>query len=149
MNDDSIRRAAAGKQLPADNLVLLNSVRPNITNLILKQYPALTESSLVSRDIVNDARLEYVRTLLTGQLGELTTLDEQVIKSLHEHEIVSEVSDDNEETENSTFGERLSDKIAAFGGSWTFILSFAGSVWKTKLRNSRCGALPGERDCPW
>jgi uncharacterized membrane protein len=27
-----------------------------------------------------------------------------------------------------TFGERLADRIAAFGGSWTFILLFAGAV---------------------
>lgn len=29
---------------------------------------------------------------------------------------------------NLTFGERLSDKIAEFGGSWKFILSFMGMI---------------------
>jgi uncharacterized membrane protein len=28
------------------------------------------------------------------------------------------------EVQNPTFGQRLADKIADFGGSWTFILSF-------------------------
>lgn len=31
-----------------------------------------------------------------------------------------------EEEETLTFGERVADKVAAFGGSWTFILSFGG-----------------------
>jgi uncharacterized membrane protein len=30
--------------------------------------------------------------------------------------------------EGRTFGERLADRIAAFGGSWTFILTFMGAV---------------------
>jgi uncharacterized membrane protein len=30
--------------------------------------------------------------------------------------------------EGRTFGERLADRIAAFGGSWTFILIFMGAV---------------------
>jgi uncharacterized membrane protein len=30
--------------------------------------------------------------------------------------------------ESRSFGERLADRIAAFGGSWTFILTFMGAV---------------------
>lgn len=30
-----------------------------------------------------------------------------------------------EEDERMTFGERIADKVAAFGGSWTFIITFA------------------------
>lgn len=29
-----------------------------------------------------------------------------------------------EEIDNRTFGQRVADKVAAFGGSWTFIISF-------------------------
>ena len=124
MNSDPTLCAATGMHLPSGNLVHLKSMRPNIADIIRKRYPDLPENAFVGRDILNAARLEYVRTLLTGQLGELTALDEVVIKSLHEHEIVSELPEEDEDDENSTFGERLSDKIAAFGGSWTFILSF-------------------------
>jgi uncharacterized membrane protein len=31
-------------------------------------------------------------------------------------------------TKSSSFGERLSDKIAAFGGSWTFIITFLSFI---------------------
>jgi hypothetical protein len=46
-----------------------------------------------------------------------------VIESLHEHEILS--SDISKQFERKlTFGERLSDHIAEFGGSWRFIITF-------------------------
>ena len=44
------------------------------------------------------------------------------------HELISgKVSKDINDThyENSTLGQRTADKIAAFGGSWPFIISFA------------------------
>ncbi len=125
--------AASSKRQASGNPVHLRSIRPNIADIIRQQHPELSDSALIGREIVNAARLEYVRTLLTGQLGELTTLDEDVIKSLHDYEIVSEAPDEEEEDKNATFGERLSDKIAAFGGSWTFILSFAAfmAAWIT------------------
>ncbi len=123
--------AATGKQHPARKLVPLISIRPNVAEVIRKLYPDLSANALVGPDVVNAARLEYVRTLLTGQLGELTKLDEEVIKSLHNHEIVSDLPDEEEEDSSATFGERLSDKIAEFGGSWTFIITFASvmAIW--------------------
>ena len=102
----------------------LVSVRPDVADVIRKLYPDLPEHALVGADVVNAARIEYVRTLLTGQLGELTKLDEEVIESLHKQEIISDLPSEDEEDQTATFGERLSDKIAEFGGSWTFIMAF-------------------------
>ena len=123
--------AATGKQYPVRKLVPLSSIRPNVAEVIRRQYPDLPEHALVGADVVNAARIEYVRSLLTGQLGELSKLDEEVIESLHNHEIVSESPSEDEEDATSTFGERLSDKIAEFGGSWTFIMAFGAfmAVW--------------------
>lgn len=48
--------------------------------------------------------------------------------------------------ESRTFGERVADRIAAFGGSWTFILLFAGAVVLWVLVNTllllRAGGQP-------
>jgi len=37
----------------------------------------------------------------------------------------------DEATENRTFGQKVADKVADFGGSWTFIISFLAfiSIW--------------------
>jgi uncharacterized membrane protein len=38
--------------------------------------------------------------------------------------------------ERSTFGQRLADRVAAFGGSWTFILIFSGMLLAWVVLNS-------------
>ena len=55
--------------------------------------------------------------------GELTELDRQVAKSLEQNEIVSQ-NVEKEYGEERTLGERLSDRLASFGGSWTFLIAF-------------------------
>lgn len=57
------------------------------------------------------------------RFGELSALDHEVIESLQQHEILS--SDISKQFERKlTFGERLSDHIAEFGGSWKFLITF-------------------------
>jgi uncharacterized membrane protein len=38
--------------------------------------------------------------------------------------------------ERLTFGERLADRVAAFGGSWTFIIIFLAAIAVWMLRNA-------------
>ena len=54
----------------------------------------------------------------------MTDLEFEVIDSMHQHELITK----NVETtleQKWTLGERLADKIATFGGSWTFLICFA------------------------
>ncbi|MGE8522570.1 MAG: DUF1003 domain-containing protein, partial [Acinetobacter pseudolwoffii] len=56
--------------------------------------------------------------------GEVTDLEVEVIHSMHQHELITK----NVETaleQKWTLGEKLADKIATFGGSWTFLICFA------------------------
>lgn len=130
---ESIRTKAAtqgicsvtGKSQPASKLLVVRELRPNIANTLRARHPELADDSRVSADAVNAARLEYMRHLLETQVGDLTKLDEEVVESLHKHEVLSERPlSETEEDQKLTFGERLADKIAAFGGSWSFIISF-------------------------
>ena len=66
-----------------------------------------------------------MKEVLEDEIGELSALDQEVVESLQAHEILS--SDIAKQFEKKlTFGERLSDRIADFGGSWTFIILFGG-----------------------
>jgi len=117
--------AVTGKPHPMSKLILLRALRPSISDTLRRRHPELTEESLLSVEAVNAARLEYVRNLLETQVGDLTKLDEEVVESLHKHEVLSERPlSETEEVQHLTFGQRVADKIADFGGSWTFILSF-------------------------
>jgi uncharacterized membrane protein len=56
-------------------------------------------------------------------LGELDELEQEVVKSLQDNALLSENL--NEEYEKTlTFGDHIADKVAAFGGSWKFIIWF-------------------------
>ena len=117
--------AVTGKPHPMSKLILLRALRPSISDTLRRRHPELTEESLLSLEAVNAARLEYVRNLLETQVGDLTKLDEEVVESLHKHEVLSERPlSETEEVQQLTFGQRVADKIADFGGSWTFIISF-------------------------
>ncbi|MFO1485100.1 MAG: DUF1003 domain-containing protein [Verrucomicrobiaceae bacterium] len=117
--------AITGKSYPLSKLILLRELRPNIVETLRGHHPNLTEESLLSANAVNAARLEYVRGLLETQMGDLSKLDEEVVESLHKHEVLSERPlSETEEVQQLTFGQRLADKIADFGGSWTFIILF-------------------------
>ncbi|NOT84209.1 MAG: DUF1003 domain-containing protein [Methylococcaceae bacterium] len=72
---------------------------------------------------VNNETIHKLYTYLEGE--QLTSHERKVIEKALAR--ISMPRDVNQEfTKRSTFGERASDAIAAFGGSWTFILIFLG-----------------------
>ncbi len=99
------------------------TVRPPIFNLIKKDFPDFTEGSYISVESLNQYRQRYIEQIVNSDNDETTALEKQIIKSLTDHEIISNQLLDEEHI-TLTFGQKLSDKIALFGGSWTFILSF-------------------------
>ena len=66
------------------------------------------------------------RILETGY-DDLTPRERQVIERVAKRLAVSRDVGASFE-ESRSFGERLADRIAAFGGSWTFIMLFASAV---------------------
>ena len=62
-----------------------------------------------------------------------------VLDKLKAREVISNKSL-AQEVDNSTYGERLSDKIAVFGGSWTFIISFGSFLLLWILINVLMGS---------
>jgi len=72
-------------------------------------------------------RHAYVTSLLEAERGEITALDREVLDSLREQETLSRNPDD-ERLDAATFGQRLADRVASFGGSWKFLLLFAAAL---------------------
>lgn len=105
-------------------------VRDSVAELIRSKHPDWSSSGFICLDDLNHFRTEYVRNILEADKGELSTLEEEVMKSLREQDILSK--DINVEFEGQlTLGQRLADKIAEFGGSWRFIAIFTSGllVW--------------------
>jgi uncharacterized membrane protein len=106
-------------------LVPAEMVRSGVIDQISKSHPGWAPEGNICIDDLNRYRAQYIETLLETEKGELTSLEKEVLESLEEHEVLA--SDVNKEFEKDlTFGERLADRIADFGGSWTFIALFLG-----------------------
>ncbi len=92
--------------------------------LIHKDHPDFSDDQFLSRSELNDYREKYIESFLTVQMGELTSLEKTVLDSMKENTTLTDKID-GDENHNSTFGQRIADHVASFGGSWTFIISFA------------------------
>lgn len=115
--------AVCKKQFPLKALVPSDAIRDVITTEIRKDYPEWSSKSFICHSDLTHYRIQYVHSLLKSEKGELTDLEREVISSMQYHELISK----NIETEfdqNWTFGEKLADKIASFGGSWSFLILF-------------------------
>ena len=84
--------------------------------------PGWTDGRFVCDEDLARYRRRHVEMLLEDERGELGTLDREVLESLERGDLVAQSPD--EVDERMTFGDRMSDRVATFGGSWTFILSF-------------------------
>ena len=116
-----------GRSRHLSEIALGVSLREPVVALIRGEHPAWAAEGRVCFDCLNQYRAEHVRRLLEEEKGDLSSLEEQVIQSLREQEAISE--NVNEEFDDAlTFGERLSDRIADFGGSWKFLILFGVAV---------------------
>ena len=98
-------------------------IRPSLLEFIRKKLPDLENEAFICLDDLGGFRKDYVKEVLEDEIGELSALDQEVVESLQRHEILS--SDIEKQFERKlTFGERLSDRIAEFGGSWKFLIIF-------------------------
>jgi uncharacterized membrane protein len=112
------------KQKRRDEVLPAELVRPPIADLIRKDHPDWSNHDCICLADLNRYRTLYVQQTLEAERGELTELDEDVLRSLKEHEVLS-ANVNVEFAEELTLGQRLADKIAAFGGSWPFLTCFA------------------------
>lgn len=91
------------------NDLLLNRIVPPADNSEEEVHDLITE-------------IEELDSLLSPEAQEL-------IEDLRPYIVTDDVYEEIDE--QATFGQRLSDRMATFAGSWTFILTFAGlmAVW--------------------
>ena len=122
--NESYKCMVCGKHFPIKSLIPMGTIRKAITEAISQDFPEWSPQSYICQADLTKYRIQYVHSLLKSEKGEVTDLEYEVINSMQQHELITK----NVETkldQNWTFGERLADKIASFGGSWAFLICFA------------------------
>lgn len=110
-------------------------VRAPIVQEIRKQYPDWKPEGYICQTDLNRFRFEYIQGLLESEKGELSSLDQGVLESLQRHETLAS-NTDAEYEKDFTLEERLADRLADFGGSWTFIVIFGAVLLGWIVLNS-------------
>jgi uncharacterized membrane protein len=118
------------RQVPPSQATRGAALRHAVHERIARDCPEWSEDGWVCHDDLNKYRASYVEEILAEERGELSALDREVVESLREQELLSRNFAAEFETRRS-LGERVADRVAAFGGSWAFILSFLGlmALW--------------------
>jgi len=118
----TFRSDLSGKEFPENERVSAKNLRQSLLHFINKTHPNFSKSCFLSIEEMNDYREKYISEFLNKKLGNLTEVEKQVIQSVSKNTMIStEVEEDEQEI---TFGQKLADKVAEFGGSWGFIIFF-------------------------
>ncbi|WP_119420424.1 DUF1003 domain-containing protein [Desertibaculum subflavum] len=112
-----------GRAKRRSELVAASLIRPTLAAKIAEAVPGWSAEGYICTADLNLFRQRYVETLLEAELGETASLERSVIERIARQETLASDVDREIEQDRST-GEWLADRVAAFGGSWRFLILF-------------------------
>jgi uncharacterized membrane protein len=110
------------KEFPRSDKVSAQTIRASILGIMQKEHPGFDSRGNCAIAELNVYRQKYIEAYLVHEIGELTELEDTVLEALKNRDTLADKIQDTEDP--VSLGQRLADKVASFGGSWTFILSF-------------------------
>jgi uncharacterized membrane protein len=113
----------SNKEYPISERVSARTIRHSILDLIQKENPQFTHDSYLSINEMNIYREKSISDYLAKEIGELTDLEKAVLASIKEDTILTDQVE-GEDKKALTQGQKIADRVASFGGSWTFIILF-------------------------
>jgi len=111
------------REFPLSERIYAGTVRANLLALIKKDCPDFKEDGFLSLRELAVYRERYITDYVKHQIGEISDIQRTVIDAMSSQSLLSEKLEKSDEAE-LTYGQRLADKVASFGGSWTFISAF-------------------------
>jgi len=113
----------SGHEFPETERVSGQLIRDSLMNLIVMDHPQFDHSKFLAVSELNIYRQKCIAQYLAREIGHLSDVEETVLKSLKDENTITDKLEEEEQVPLS-FGQRIADKVAVFGGSWTFIISF-------------------------
>jgi len=111
------------KEYPEKDLIVGHGIRHEIENIIVKSVPEWDDNKKICKTDFDKYRSIYIKTIIEEETGNIKELESEVLRSINENEFITE-NINSEMKGKMSFGDRLSDKVAQFGGSWRFIIIF-------------------------
>jgi uncharacterized membrane protein len=111
------------KEIHKGEEVKASDLREGIFNLIKTEFPDFNKDCSITLEELNRYRRIYLSSIITDEKGDFTVVDRDVMEAIKNNSILSENIEDDIEGK-LTLGQKLADRIASFGGSWTLIIVF-------------------------
>jgi uncharacterized membrane protein len=132
MGDSEKRCVLCGSDY-RDELIPLASTHPQLAQWITAKTAAAVEpGDRICRACLNRERVAHSVERLERERGELTAIESQIASHAASHLAIARNAQLQFE-QTKTVGDRISDRVAAIGGSWTFVICFFAvlAVWIT------------------
>lgn len=119
-----MRCLVTGQPVTIETSTALDAMWPAVQDLIRADFPQAGGEARLSREALVQYRRQYVESILAEERGEVSALEQEVVKAISEEALLSQHPDDQVADHPPTFGENVADRVASFGGSWRFLISF-------------------------
>lgn len=123
------------KEKNSGEVISGNSLKNSLITTIKKEHPEWNENDFVCINDLNHYREKHIDEILENEKGTLSSIESEVAKSFKDEEILAK-NINTEFDSNITTGQRIADTVAAFGGSWKFIIIFASIIFSWVLINT-------------
>jgi len=135
MENNKIKCQICGKEKGLRDVIPAGSVRGPVLELIKRGNPDWDPNGFICLSDLNKFRAKYVEEVLDSERGEVTSLESQLATSIDTSAVMTKNFNDEFES-TITYGEKVADKIANFGGSWKFIGIFAATIFVWVILNT-------------
>jgi uncharacterized membrane protein len=112
-----------GKSYSESEGMVYGQLRPSVQEFLKTLKGDWKPDSFISYNALNDLLRAYIANVTSEEIKEHQLLAKKIQDRFQFDETLRPINPDLE-VRPPSFGERVSDKIADFGGSWTFIIIF-------------------------
>ena len=123
----------SNKEFPIADKVSGKRIQNQILDLIKLDFPDFNRQKNIASSELDNYREKYISNYLLAKIGDLSNLENKVIGSFTDDKSLVNIVED--EIETRTYGQKIADKVASFGGSWKFILLFGFFIFLWILTN--------------
>lgn len=116
--------ALCAKEFPERQLIGARSLRSATFEFIAARSPdSWTDTSMICKPCLARERFEFLMSRMIEEKGELSAVEAEIAEKASKHETLAEDIERQFDAQSS-FGQRIADRVADVGGSWPFVLTF-------------------------
>ncbi|MET3358592.1 DUF1003 domain-containing protein [Leuconostoc citreum] len=115
--------------------MLINELSDILKESIKKDFPKISDNQFICNSHLINYRVSMLNNIITNDTKNNARLNKRLTRVLEKDDF--QLIDVEKHLEDSlTFGQKIADSVARFGGSWTFIISFVSVMIVWILINS-------------